>query len=301
MSDNKNFVPLDDDEYERQIYEAEKAKKQNAEEYQKKQRMLEKQREEQRRKQLEQDRIELAKLRAGVIDESESIKEEEKVERVLTTKEKISNFFYHYKVPVIICTIAVIVFGYLIYDTVTRVKPDLTIVSTCNNGLEFRTDELCEYIEQFCPDLNGDGEVKVQIINCPDSDNYQMQDSYNTKILAQLQMDETVIFLTSDGNYNLKGELDSNGNYELGVYMFADVFADLRTIYPDNDSVDEKGYHLDGEKIAEAMGWKDMPDNIIWSMRAPVKPLYGDKEELEKNFEICQEILEKIMKENGDL
>lgn len=301
MSDNKNFVPLDDDEYERQLFEQEKAKKRSAEEYVEKQKELEKQREIQRRKQLEQDRIELAKLRNGVIEQSETIKEEEKVERVLTPKEKIANFFYHYKVPVIVCTLMGIALGYIIYDTVTRVKPDLTIVSTCNNGLEFRTEELCEYIEQFCPDLNGDGEVKVQIISCPDTNDYQTQNSNNTKIMAQLQMDETVIFLTSDGNYNLKGELDEDGHYTEDVYVFADIFANLTNFYPDNDSIDEKGYHLDGEKVSEAMGWKDMPDNIIWSMRAPVKPLYGDKEELEKNFEICQEILEKIMKDNGDL
>lgn len=301
MGYDKNMVPQDDEEFEKKIYEKEKEKLKKAEELKRQQVKKEREIEAQRQKQLAQDRIELAKLKSGVIEESENIKEEVKVERVLTKKEKIANFFYHYKVPVIVGLVVVIVGGYLIYDAITKVKPDLKIVTTCNNGLEFRTDELAEYFEQFCPDLNGDGEVVVQVINCPDSDNYQMQDTYNTQILAQLQMDEVVIFLTSDGNYNLKGERDSNGNYELGVYIFSDVFKDLTKIYTDNESVDEKGYHLDGENFAEFMNWKDMPDNIILSMRAPVKPLYGDKEELEKNFEICQEILEQIMKDNGDL
>ncbi len=301
MKEDKDFLPLDDEEFEKKIYEKEKEKQQLYEERAKQQKALAKKREEERRKQLELDRIELAKLRNGVIEESETLKEEEKVEKVLTKKEKISNFFYHYKVPVIVCVVVAVVVGYLIYDTVTRVKPDITIVSTCNNGLEFRTDELADYFEQFCPDLNGDGEVKVQVLNCPDTSDYQMQNTYNTQILAQLQMDSTVIFLTSDENYNLKGEVDENGHYTDDVYMFADVFEDLTTVYPNNDSVDAKGYHLDGEAFGEFLGWNDMPDNIILSLRAPVKPLYGDKEELQKNFDICKEILDKIMKDNGDL
>lgn len=301
MSDKKDFVPNEDDEYERKIYQQEKMKKLDEEKRQKALKDLEKQREEERRKQLARDRIELAKLKNGVIEESETIREEEKVERILTPKEKVANFFYHYKLPIIICTLTALALGYIIYDMLSRVKPDITIISTCNNGLEFRTKELANYFEQFCPDLNNDGKVKVQVISCPDTDNYQMRNTYNTQIMAQLQMDQTIIILTSDDFYDLEGEIDEEGHYVEGVYMFADVFANLELFYPDNESVDKKGYHLDGEKVAEALDWKDMPDNIVLSLRAPVKPLHGELEEMEKNFKINKKILEGIMTDNGDL
>ena len=90
MSNRNNFVPEDDEAYERRLYEEQKAyAMRNTEEYKKAQRDAERKREEERRKQLAQDRVELMKLKSGVIEESETIKEEEKVERVLTTKEKI--------------------------------------------------------------------------------------------------------------------------------------------------------------------------------------------------------------------
>lgn len=302
MSDKNKFVPEDDDAYERRLYEERKAREQlNAEDSEKARRALERKREEERRKQLEKDRIELMKLKSGVIEESETIKEEEKVERVLTTKEKIANFFYHYKIPVIVCSIMAVALGYIIYDTVSRDKPDLYVLSTCNNGLDYRTEELQDYFEQFCPDLNGDGTVYVQVITAPDTDDYQMKNTNQTKIMAQLQMDQTIIVLTCDDNYNLKAEIDDNGHYAEGTYMFADVLADLTTVFPENESVDVKGYHLDGESFKEALDWEEMPDNIIMSLRAPVKPLHGDLETMEENFEIALDLMKKVMEDNGDL
>lgn len=302
MSDYNKFVPEDDDAYERQLYEQRKAREQlNSQDAEKAQRDAERKREAERRKQLEKDRVELMKLRSGVIEESETIKEEEKVERVLTKKEKIANFFYHYKIPIIVCSIMAVALGYIIYDTVSRDDPDLYVLSTCNNGLDYRTDELEEYFEQFCPDLNGDGEVHVQIITAPDSNDYQIKNANQTKIMAQLQMDETIIILTCDDNYNLKAEIDEDGYYAEGTYMFADIFADLTTVFPDNESVDVKGYQLEGESVKEALGWAEMPDNIIMSLRAPVKPLHGDLETMEENFEIALDLMKKVMEDNGDL
>ncbi|MBQ8377988.1 MAG: hypothetical protein IJX42_02530, partial [Oscillospiraceae bacterium] len=214
MSNRNNFVPEDDEAYERRLYEEQKAyAMRNTEEYKKAQRDAERKREEERRKQLAQDRVELMKLKSGVIEESETIKEEEKVERVLTTKEKISNFFYHYKIPVIVATVFAIALGFIIYDTVTRTKPDMYVLSTCNNGLEFRTEELQDYFEQFCDDLNGDGEVFVQVITAPMTEDFQTNEANQAKILTQLQMDKTIIVLTCDGCYDLEEKRDENGLY----------------------------------------------------------------------------------------
>lgn len=302
MSDKKNFVPEDDEAYERRLYEEQKAyAMRNSEEYQKAQREAEKKREEERRKQLAQDRIELMKLKSGVIEESETIKEEEKVVRVLTPKEKISNFFYHYKIPLIFATAMVLALGFIIYDAVTRTRPDMYVLSTCNNGLELRTEELQDYFEQFCEDLNGDGEVYVQVITAPLSDDYQTNETNQAKILTQLQMDKTIIVLTCDGNYNLESQVDENGLYTSENYVFADVFDDLTKQFPDNDSVDRKGYHFYGESLKDALKWEEMPDNIIFSMRAPVRPMSGSYEDMKENYDIAKGVLEKIMADNGDL
>lgn len=302
MSNYKGFISEDDDAYERQLYEQQKALAiNNTEEYKKKRREEERKREDERRKQLAQDKLELMKLKSGVIEESETIREEEKTVRVLTTKEKISNFFYHYKIPVIVITVFTIAFGYILYDTLTRTKPDMYVLSTCNNGLEYRTEELQEYFEKFCEDLNGDGEVFVQIISAPTTNDMQTNESNQAKILTQLQMDTTIIVLTCDDNYELDSKVDKNGLYTADNYIFADVFDDLREKFPDNESVDIKGYHFDGKKISDAIGWEDMPDNIILSMRKPIKSLGGDFEDMQENYDIAMEVVKKIMKNNGDI
>lgn len=299
MSNRNNFVPEDDEAYERRLYEEQKAyAMKNTEEYKKAQRDAERKREEERRKQLAQDRVELMKLKSGVIEESETIKEEEKVERVLTTKEKISNFFYHYKIPVIVATVFAIALGFIIYDTVTRTKPDMYVLSTCNNGLEFRTEELQDYFEQFCDDLNGDGEVFVQVITAPISEDFQTNEANQAKILTQLQMDKTIIVLTCDGCYDLEEKRDENGLYTADNYVFAGVFDDLTKKYPDNENVDEKGYHFYGESLKTALKWEEMPDNIILSMRKPIKSLGGDFKDMEKNYKIAKEVLDQIMADN---
>ena len=161
-NDKKGFIPEDDETYERNLFKEKKAKRLADAEAAKKAKLeLERKKEQERRKQLQQDRIELAKLKNGVIEESETIKEEEKVEIVLTPRQKIANFFYHYKIPLIAGVFAVAVVSFLIYDVATKEKPDVYVLSTCNNGLDYRVDELEEYLEQFCPDVNGDGEVTI--------------------------------------------------------------------------------------------------------------------------------------------
>ncbi|MBE6837375.1 MAG: hypothetical protein E7509_05215 [Ruminococcus sp.] len=302
MSEYNKYIPEDDEAYERRLYEEQKAlANKNTEEYKKAQRDAQRKREEERRKQLAQDKIELMKLKSGVIEESETIKEEEKVERVLSFKEKVANFFYHYKIPVIVGTAFSIALAFIVYDTVTRRKPDMYVLSTCNNGLEFRTEALQDYFEQFCEDLNDDGEVYVQVITAPTTNDFQANEGNQAKILTQLQMDKTIIILTSDGNYNLESKRDENGLYTEDNYVFADIFDDLRKHYPDNESVDEKGYHFDGDSLKEALGWEEMPDNVILSMRKPVRALGGSYKKMEKNYRIAKDVLEQIMKDNGDL
>ena len=175
------------------------------------------------------------------------------------------------------------------------------MLSTCNNGLEYRTDELQDYFERFCVDLNGDGKVYVQVITAPTSNDFQTNEANQAKILTQLQMDKTIIILTSDGNYNLTSKRDENGLYTEDNEVFADIFDDLTKQYPDNESVDVKGYHFDGEGLKEALNWDEMPDNIIFSMRKPVKALGGSYKKMEKNYQVAKDILEQIMRDNGDL
>ena len=138
----------DDDAYERRIYEEQKAKKEQLELERKKR---ERERDRQREEQIRKEKLELMKLKSGVIEESEIIKEEHEEKPKLTFRQKISNFWYHFKIPVIVSVFALAAVGYIVYDTLSREKPDVYVLCTCNNGIDFKLDKLEEYFERFCP------------------------------------------------------------------------------------------------------------------------------------------------------
>ena len=288
----------DDEEYERRIYEQQKLEKVNREaEIRRRQREYERQRAEQ----LQKEKLELMKLKSGVIEQSEIIKEEHEEKRELTFKEKLANFWYHYKIPVIVITLALMAVGYITYDTLSREKPDVYVLCTCANGIDFKLDKLEEYFESFCPDVNGDGKIHVQIISAPSSEDFQLNNASQAKISAQLQTTDTIFVLTDDERYDLTQDVDEFGHLTEDSYIFAGTLKNLTLDFPDNDSVDKKGYHFDGESIKAALGWEDMPENMVLSLRWPKETLSGDIEDMQKNYDIAFEMLEKIMKDNGDL
>ena len=116
----------DDAEYERtlaqQRREAEERERQVLEQAEAERRERERQEEKERERRLAQERIELMKLKSGVIDESESsIKEEHDQIRELHGFEKVQNFFYHNKVWIIF-TIFIIAVAAFILLTLQGVK-----------------------------------------------------------------------------------------------------------------------------------------------------------------------------------
>ena len=93
-------------------------------------------------KESEQERLlrekrELLKLKQGLVEDSDII-EVDKHEEIpeLHGWKKIENFFYHYKVPLIVGVVASLFIGYMIFDTVTKEKNDLYVlaISTTNKS-----------------------------------------------------------------------------------------------------------------------------------------------------------------------
>lgn len=114
------------------------------------------------------ERLELLKLKQGLISESEVIPaEQEKAETApLTAKQKVSNFFYYYKWVIIIAAVVIALAAYLIVQTVTREKPDINVmVAATARGSELviRSSQAETAFERFCPDFNGDGKIHVGI------------------------------------------------------------------------------------------------------------------------------------------
>jgi|GEM_PF-98952 len=233
----------DDAEYERtlaqQRREAEERERQVLEQAEAERRERERQEEKERERRLAQERIELMKLKSGVIDESESsIKEEHDQIRELHGFEKVQNFFYHNKVWIIFAIFIIAVAAFIFIDAARREKADLTVLMIANNGLETRQEELEEFFEKYTDDLDGNGYVHVEVIMIPlnsHSDDYQQQNVNSTKFLAQLQGGESILVIT-DSNTDeefksiMTPELPKEfPNNKKAKSLFADYVKDIIT------------------------------------------------------------------------
>ena len=285
MQDNKNLIPDEDFEYEKELAKKrslEEEDAQKAKELEEKERIkAERDKERAREQQLAKERVELMKMKNGVIEHSDAISETPDETRKVKGFERVTNFLYHYKIPVIFALAMMAAAGYMIYDTVTRKKPDMTVVMIANNGLEFRTEELEDFFEKYIDDRNGDGEVYVQVIACPLNPNSteMTQTSNQAKALAQLQ--------TAD---NLFMIVDSNTDPDFLEVLYHDFPQD----YPDNKYMTENGLSLNFKFFANEIKYESMPYDVVLGMRAPIKTIQDSEQEMKDNFERDVKVFEKI-------
>lgn len=278
----------DDAEYERtlaqQRREAEERERQALAQAEAERRERERQEEKERERRLAQERIELMKLKSGVIDESEStIKEEHDQIRELHGFEKVQNFFYHNKVWIIFTIFIIAVAVFIFIDAARREKADLTVLMIANNGLETRQEELEKFFEKYTDDLDGNGYVHVDVIMIPlnsHSDDYQQQNVNSTKFLAQLQGGESILVIT-----------DSNTDEEFKSIMTPE----LPKEFPNNKYVDDMGMSWNMEVMAKELNFENMPNDIHLSMRTPVKTLGDSKETMQENYDKAFTVFKRIV------
>ena len=277
----------DDLEFEREYAEQERKKQQeiieNRRRIAEEKRKREKQEREERDRRIAQDKLELVKMKAGIAEEDEIIKEEHEEERVLSFGEKVSNFWYHEKMWIILAAFGVAVLTFMIVDAVRHVKPDLEILLICDNALALddQRELLEQKLEQYVPDRNGDGKVCVSIINCALNE-YKVDMQYNNnsqKFFANIQQGKIIMVIT-----------DSNTDPDFQALMVDD----LPSQFPDNKYVDEKGLSLNFGFLAEDLDCKNLPNDIHLCMRRPVSTLDGTIEDMQKYYDKDMELFTAI-------
>ncbi|MGN0632169.1 MAG: hypothetical protein ACI4JN_12675, partial [Ruminococcus sp.] len=114
---NKKEKPKSFLETVREIDEKERRREEEIEA--KRQKILEERRKKQQEeydRKIREERIELMRLKQGVISESETIHEEKEEKKKLSVWKKIGNFFYHSKWWLIMAVFIAATFGYLAVD-----------------------------------------------------------------------------------------------------------------------------------------------------------------------------------------
>lgn len=112
-----------------------------------------------------------------VVSAKEEIEERPKYQKQkLRGKAAIENFFYHHKTTLIVCIITALALGLVIYQSIpTKYDYTFMIYAHLNMGMG-ALDEVTEQLKEYCEDVDGDGEVKLNVLLYDrESNDYNMQ------------------------------------------------------------------------------------------------------------------------------
>lgn len=257
---SSGFVPTDDDAFERELYERQKKEAEENRKRIENEKRLEEERRASYEKDLADKKIELMKLKMGVIEKSDVIKEEKEEQRKLTFGEELSNIWYRSKYIILFVVFCVLAFGYIIIDGILDTDPDLTVLVISDNyGYYARTEEFESYLERYCDDLNGDGEVYVMVYNIStDYSDPNTASANQAQLMSQLQTGDNIMVI-------------SDVEHDFVLHDFRDEYQ--------SDRFTEKGINLNCALTRDLLKWEAMPENVYVGLREPTR-LFSTKEEV---------------------
>ena len=171
--------------------------------------------EEQRR--AREEKINMIKAKQGLAEP------EKKVESLVvipkTPKEKLQNYWYHFKWHTIGSVALVIVLAIMIVQCASRESYDFMVVIYANTPMESgRIEKIEEYIEQFAEDIDGDGKVSVEVVDCTFSDLTEDSQSKQTAVSKVQSMiaaePKAILYIVNEKSANDLNGLNTKGFFE---------------------------------------------------------------------------------------
>lgn len=280
-TDKESLVPDEDEAFERQQAQLYRDAEDNGEYYAQQAKKEEERLRREYEQKLRREKIEMMKQKQGIEEEQPLEDSEDEPPVKMSFWKKIENFWYHYKWVTIITAVVVLFGGYMIYDLVTKVEPDLTIVATPDNGISYRGEELENFFEGFCDDVNGDGKVYVSVVFAPldpDSTGDNYAQANQSKLFSTLSSARCVLVLSDDSS-----------DFSLENVAFEELSDTI-----DSQYVSGTRLSLDSPLVKEAINWAQMPQDMYISMRTPVKTLNDSQEDMQKACDIAQDFLKRL-------
>ena len=242
--------------------------------------------------QLKQDKLELIRLKQGLIAESETIHEEQKEQKKYSFSEKISNFIYHNKWWMGIGGFFTVLIGFLIFQVVTTVHPDMIILLVVDDDLfnAACSDGISDIFAQYIDDINNDGKVVVDVYYMPASHETEKNDGNTgdmTKLFAEFQLGEAVLVISDEG---------------ADEYIVPDsTLVNLEEYFGDYQETQEMRFMLSGTDFANALEW-DMPfDDDIYIGIRQVRKTMDSEEKMQEVYDISFPALEQFIQQFGHL
>ena len=261
-----------------ELAERERQKKENEANYQAR---------EEYAKELAEERVDLIRLKQGIITEDElHLPQEEK--KQYTLREKIGNWFYHSKWWLWGAIFCALVAGFLIFDLVTRQTPDIRILILSENpALNQQAEKMCTWITPVCEDYNNDNKILVDSLYIPVTKE-SMEESgtvsatYNTQLLIQFQSDLCMLVIP-----------DSRAE----PYLSPDeMFVNLEELYPDCAFADGYRLLLDQTDFAEQIELTEpLKEGCYLALRQPNGNDITSKEKMQTAYDHAKSALDGII------
>lgn len=156
--------------------------------------------------------IKLKKMQSGELETGPKPSEEAVILR--TPWEKFKNYWYHNKLFLILGALAVIAAVVLVVQLVNKPRYDYEIIYfSYRQVMDEQLKPVQEYFEDIGNDLNGDGVVKISIINCSFQNN-NLGSSYRNQVLTKLQAIVTadrkaMLFITDEKSIEFFDDLET--------------------------------------------------------------------------------------------
>lgn len=174
---------------------------------------------------------------------------------VLTTrKQKIENFWYHYKVHVIVGILLVAMATHLFISIFYKAKFDVTLNIVSEQSFEGASDYFVGRIDEILLDYDGDGKKKMNV------NPMQVSSGANSNGLAgEALMANQAKLLSTTGDTKMLLYLVDQGGYDV-VTEIGLKFKDLSEFNSANIQGDK--YSLKDTKLSELLALDDMLDNM---------------------------------------
>ncbi|MBE6727937.1 MAG: hypothetical protein E7562_04730 [Ruminococcaceae bacterium] len=183
--------------------------------------------------------LKLKKMQSGEIPTEP--KPSEVAVKPKTLGEKLKNIWYHDKYFIIGGLLTCIIIIIMVAQCVKKVDPDLQIVVfTYDTVSDASCEKISEFAQKHCEDINGDGKVKVQIVNCSFSN--ELGDlQYRNTLLQKMQgiivaEENALLFITDDESIKYFSAADSalNGVFDTEPLPLNEAFYEACKIKSDN-------------------------------------------------------------------
>lgn len=248
------------------------------------------------------DKRELLKLKQGLIEESETIKEEKNgygdkgVYEVVGFKNKVSNFFYHYKWHVGVTIFIVALASFLIITTVIREIGDIRVLafakaSDTTESITFKTKDFELAFEQFSKDYDDNGYIHTEFyfMNMGENQDYNYYFANQTKLFSEVATGTAQIYIA---DREMLTEV-------IGDQTEGEAYVDLSELYPDEPNIVDKYYFkIKGSNLADAaMYVEGCPEDMYLAIRSESFNSYNQisKDKLLENHSRALEVLDNII------